>query len=48
MAVLGVLGIISVVEDSNAGRVWGFVAFVGFAVWSLATSFLLLRDPTPL
>ena len=44
VAVLGVLATISVISDTNSGSVWGFVAFIGLLVWSLATSMLLVRE----
>lgn len=44
-AALGVLALIAVVEDTNGGSMWGFLGFIGMAVWSLATSVLLIREP---
>jgi hypothetical protein len=46
VAVLGVLGLISVVEDSNTGSVSGLLSFIGLAIWMISTSVLLIREPT--
>jgi hypothetical protein len=45
VAVLGVLGLISVVEDSNGGSVFGLLSFIGLAIWMVSTSVLLIREP---
>jgi hypothetical protein len=45
VGVLGVLSLIGVVSDTNGGNAFAGIGFVAFAVWTLATSVLLLREP---
>ena len=43
-AALGVLAVISIMSATSGASIFGLVAFIGLAVWSLATSVLLIRD----
>lgn len=45
VAVLGVLGTIAVVKESNGGSVFGLISFIGMGIWVIATSILLIREP---
>lgn len=43
-AVLGVLSLISLVNASDGASLFGWAGLIGFLVWALATSIMMLRE----